>query len=173
VNAATAARNELSQQLRMPSLFYTSIGLAIVIQTVALAVGVAAQTPAGIGVLIAGLIPFALVAWLQLARFRRLNGAWISGLSSKVVFGGGAGASTLHVLALGIAVWAAFEQSWWLVIVCAGAGGAAYAVCGALWMRSYRNDPAANSRGGSILWLAALIVVLLGAAVMLILQSRR
>ncbi len=154
-----------------PSWFYTSIGLAIVIQTATLAVGVALQSVAGIGLAVAGLIPFALVAWLQLARFRRVNGVWISGIASRVVFGGGAAASTLHFLALGIALWAAFEERWWLVGVCAIAGGVAYALCGALWMRSYRADPAANSRGESIVVVVAVIVVLLGAAVTLILQS--
>jgi hypothetical protein len=171
VHAADSARDELSHEMRLPSWFYTSIGLAIVVQTVTLAVGVAAQTPAGIGLAVAGLVPFGLVAWLQLARFRRLNGAWISGLASRVVFGGGAGASTLHFLALGIALWAAFEERWWLVGVCAIVGGAAYAISGALWVRSYRSDPAGNSRGESILLLGALIVLLLGAVLMLILQS--
>lgn len=169
--AAGSARDGFSQQLLMPSFFYTSIGLAIVIQTATLAVGVAAQSPAGIGLAVAGLIPFAFVAWLQLSRFRRLNGVWVSGLASRVVFGGGAGASTLHFLALGIALWAAFDKSWWLVGVCAIAGGAAYALFGALWMRSYRADPAANSRGESALLLVALIVLLAGAVVTLLLQS--
>ncbi len=169
--AAGSARYELSHQLTTPSWFYTSIGVAIVIQTATLAVGVALQSLGGIGLAVAGLIPFALVAWVQLARFRRVNGVWISGLASRVVFGGGAAASTLHFLALGIALWAAFEQRWWLVGVCAIAGGAAYALSGALWVRSYRRDPAANSRAESVLLVVAVIVVLLGAAVTLVLQS--
>jgi hypothetical protein len=169
--AAGFARQELSHRLITPSWFYTSIGLAIVIQTATLAVGVSLQTLAGIGIAVAGLVPFALVAWLQLARFRKINGVWISGLATRVVFGGGAAASTLHFLALGIALWAAFDQRWWLVVLCSIAGGAAYALSGALWVRSYRRDPAANSRGESIVLLVALVVLLLGAALTLILQS--
>ena len=169
--AAGTARSELAHQLTTPSWFYTSIGLAIVIQTATLAVGVALQSAAGIGLAVAGLIPFALVAWLQLARFRKLNGVWISGLASRVVFGGGAAASTLHFLALGIALWAAFERTWWVVGLCAIAGGVSYALCGALWMRSYRADPAANSRGESIVLLVTLIVLILGGALTLTLQS--
>ena len=169
--AAGTARYELSNRLTTPSWFYTSIGLAIVVQTATLAVGVSQQTLAGVGLAVAGLVPFALVAWIQLRRFRTLNGVWISGVASRVVFGGGAAASTLHFLALGIALWAAFEKSWWLVAACAIAGGAAYALGGALWMRSYRNDPASNSRGESVVLLIAVVVLLLGAALTLVLQS--
>jgi hypothetical protein len=129
--AAGSARYELSHRLTTPSWFYTSIGVVIVIQTAALAVGVALQSLAGIGLAVAGLVPFALVAWLQ----------------------------------------AAFYERWWLVALCAVAAGVAYALSGALWMRSYRRDPAANSRGESIVVVVAVIVVLLAAAVMLILQS--
>ncbi|MEO7016208.1 MAG: hypothetical protein ABI130_11030 [Leifsonia sp.] len=169
--AAGSAPYELSRRLTTPSWFYTSIGLAVVVQTATLAAGVTLQSLAGVGLAVAGLVPFALVAWLQLARFRRLNGVWISGLASKVMFGGGASASTLHFLALGIALWAVFEERWWLVGLCAVAGGAAYALCGALWMRSYRADPAANGRGGSIVVVVAVIVLLFGAALTLVLQS--
>jgi hypothetical protein len=132
------------------------------------AVGVADQTSAGIGLAVAGLAPFVLVAVVQLVRFRRLNGVWIGGLASRVVFGGDAAASTAHFLAMGAAIWAAFEEHWWLVGLCAIAGGVGYALCGVRWMRSYRGDPAAHSRGESVLLLVVLVVPLLAGAVLLV-----
>src|SRR3954454_7305148 len=97
---AGSARDELSHRLTLPSWFYSSIGLAIVVQTATLAVGVAAQSPAGLGLAVAGLVAFALVAVVQLVRFRRLNGVWVGGLASRVVFGGDAAVSTAHFLAM-------------------------------------------------------------------------
>src|SRR3954452_24306296 len=169
---AGSARDELSHRLTLPSWFYSSIGLAIVVQTATLAVGVAAQSPAGLGLAVAGLVAFALVAVVQLVRFRRLNGVWVGGLASRVVFGGDAAASTAHLLAMGAAIWAAFEERWWLTGLCAIAGGVGYALCGVRWMRSYRADPAARSRGESVLLLLALFVPLLAGAVLLLVGAR-
>src|SRR4051795_8200734 len=97
---AGSARDQLSHRLTLPSWFHSSIGLAIVVQTATLAVGVADQSSAGIGLAVAGLVPFVLVAVVQLVRFRRLNGVWVGGLASRVVFGSDAAASTAHFLAM-------------------------------------------------------------------------
>ena len=169
---AGSARDQLSHRLALPSVFYTSIGLAVIIQIVTLAVGVADQSSAGIGLAVAGLVPFVLVAVVQLVRFRRLNGVWVGGLASRVVFGGDAAASTAHLLAMGFAIWAAFEESWWLVGLCAMAGGVGYALCGVRWMRSYRGDPATHSRGESVLLMAVLAVPLLAGVVLLLVGAR-
>ncbi|MEO5981971.1 MAG: hypothetical protein ABIQ13_06610 [Pedococcus sp.] len=165
---AGSARDQLSQRLTLPSWFHASIGLVVVVQTATLAVGVADQSSAGIGLAVAGLVPFVLVAVVQLVRFRRLNGVWVGGLASRVVFGGDAAASTVHFLAMAAAIWAAFEERWWLVGLCAVSGGVGYALCGVRWMRSYRGDPAAHSRGESVLLLVALLVSLLAGAVLLV-----
>ena len=169
---AGSARDQLSHRLTLPSWFHTSIGLAVVVQTATLAVGVADQSSAGIGLAVAGLVPFVLVAVVQLVRFRRLNGVWVGGLASRVVFGSDAAASTAHFLAMGAAIWAAFEERWWLVGLCAIAGGVGYALCGVRWMRSYRGDPAAHSRGESVLLLVALVVPLFAGAVLLLVGAR-
>jgi hypothetical protein len=113
-----------------------------------------------------------LVAAVQLVRFRRLNGVWVGGLASRVVFGSDPTASTVHLLAMGAAIWAAFEDRWWLVGLCAIAGGIGYALAGVRWMRSYRGDPAAHSRGESALLLIALVVVLFAGAVLLLVGAR-
>jgi hypothetical protein len=167
---AGSARDRLSRQLTLPSGFYASIGVAVAIQIAALAIGVAAQTALGVGLAVASVIPLAVVAAVQLVRFRRLNGVTLAGLASKVVFGGDAAASTTHFLAMGLAIWAAFEQSWWLVAVCAIVGGVAYAAFGMRWMRAYRRDPAAHGRD-SVLLMVVLAVPLLVAVVFLILTS--
>lgn len=168
---ADSARDQFSHRLTLPSWFYTSIGLAIVVQIGTLAVGVADQSLAGLGLAAAGLVPFVLVAVVQLVRFRRLNGVWVGGLASRMVFGSDATASTVHLLAMGAAIWAAFEEYWWLVGLCAVAGGVGYAISGVRWMRSYRGDPATHSRGASVL-LIALIVPLLAGAVLLLVNAR-
>lgn len=169
---AGSARDQLSRRLRLPSWFHTSIGLAVVVQIATLALGVADQSSAGIGLAVAGLVPFVLVAAVQLVRFRRLNGVWVGGLASRVVFGTDATASTAHFLAMGAAIWAAFEGRWWLVGLCAIAGGAGYALSGIRWMRSYRGDPAAHSRGESVLLMGFLLVSLLAGAVLLLVGAR-
>ena len=169
---ASSARDQLSHQLALPSWFHTSIGLAVIVQTATLAVGVADQSSAGIGLAVAGLVPFVLVAVVQLVRFRRLNGVWVGGLASRVVFGSDAAASTVHFLGMGAAIWAAFEERWWLVGVCAIAGGVGYALSGVRWMRSYRGDPAAHSRGESVLLLLALLVLVIAGTVLLLVGAR-
>jgi hypothetical protein len=169
---AGSARDQLSHQLTLPSWFYSSIALAIAVQTAALAVGVADQSSAGIGLALAGVIAFALVAVVQLGRFRRLNGVRVGGLASRVVFGGDAAVSTAHVLAMGAAIWAAFQERWWLVGLCAIAGGIGYALGGVRWMESYRGDPATHSRGESVLLLVVLAVPLLAGAVLLVSGAR-
>ncbi|HSV41284.1 MAG TPA: hypothetical protein VLI04_21155 [Nocardioidaceae bacterium] len=170
---AAAARDQLSHRLALPSWFHTSIAMAIVVQTATTAVGVADQSAAGMGLVVAGLVPFVLVAAVQLVRFRRLNGAWVGGLASRVVFGTDAAASTAHLLAVGAAIWAAFEEAWWLVGLCAIAGGVAYSLCGVRWMRSYRGDPASQSRGESALLLTALGVSLFAGIALLVVVGAR
>ena len=164
---AGSARDHLANRVTLPSWFHTSIGLAIAVQTATMAVGVADQSSAGIGLAVAGLVPFVLVAAVQLVRFRRLNGVWVGGLARS-----DATASTVHLLAMGAAIWAAFEASWWLVGMCAIAGGVGHALGGVRWMRSYRGDPAAHSRGESVLLLVALAVPALAGAVLLLAVAR-
>ncbi|HXH78722.1 hypothetical protein [Nocardioides sp.] len=73
---------------------------------------------------------------------------------------------------MGAAIWAAFEARWWLVGLCAIAGGIGYALSGVRWMRSYRGDPAAHSRGESVLLLFVLAVLVIAGAALLLVGAR-
>jgi hypothetical protein len=120
------------------------MGAAIAAQLATTAVGLGADA---LWVLAAGLAIFVAVAVVQLARFRRLNGVWLGGFASRVVLGTGIPASASYAIALGAAIWAAFDELWWLVALWSIAGGAAYALSGRWWLRGYRALPAVHGRG--------------------------
>jgi hypothetical protein len=107
----------------------------------------------------------------QIARFRRLNGVWLGGLASRVVLGTATVASVSYPVALGAAIWAAYGERWWLVAVWSSVGGAAYALSGRRWMRSYRGDPAAHARGESLAWLALVAAAAVGGLATLVLNA--
>jgi hypothetical protein len=161
---AESSRTTLAGGIVTPSWFFTSMSAAIAVQI--------ATTAAGLGngdawALAAGLAVFAAVAGVQLARFRALNGVWLGGFASRVVLGTGTAASVSYAIALAAAIWTAYAGRWWLVALCAVAGGAAYALSGRRWMHRYRAHPALHGRGEPIVWLALLAVVGVAGLVLL------
>jgi len=163
---AEASRAALAHRLATPSWFFTSMGAAIAAQIATSAVGFATGA---LWALAAGLAAFAAVAAVQLARFRRLNGVWLGGLASRVVLGTGTAASASYAIALGAAIWAAYEAQWWLVALGSIVGGAAYALSGRRWMRAYRARPAVHGRAESAAWLAVVgVAAIAGLALLLI-----
>lgn len=51
------------------------------------------------------------------------------------------------------------------------AGGTAYALSGAAWMRTYRSEPAVHSRGEPFAWLAFMVALsLVGLALLVVLR---
>ena len=175
---AVASRAMLAQRLRTPPLFFTSIGVAIALQIALTAIGLSLSVAGGgitaltgwsLAFLLAGIAVLLVVAGVQLAAFRRLNGVWIGGLLSRVVLGTGAIASAAYVLALLGAIWAAIDSQWWLAITCSIVGGAAYALGGRRWFEAYRAEPARHARGVSkaMAWLA-VAVALAGLALLLV-----
>jgi hypothetical protein len=162
----------LAADLRLPRYFHRSLAIAISLQIATTALGVAIEETWAHAVLGAGVLVFVLVAGALLVSFRRTNGAWVGGLASRVVFGSGSLASTTYCLALGAAVWAAFAGAWWLVGVAALAGGVGYAISGERWLRAYRADPAAHSRGESAGMLAAIGALALAGLVLLAVVGR-
>ena len=168
LQAAETSSNQLAEALALPRWFHGSIGAAVAVQIATTAVGLGVDAGWAKALLGSGVVVFAVVAGVQLARLRARNGIWVGGLASRVVFGTASTASTAYVLALGAAIWAAFGDEWWLVAVCALAGGAGYAVSGVRWMRNYRGDPARHSRGESALLLAVLAVPVFAGIVLLV-----
>jgi hypothetical protein len=176
---ATAARQHLAEAIVLPTYFFSSIAVAVAVQIFTTAVAVqlanttdetAGSTTAAATLGVGGLVVFGLVAGIQLVRFRRLNGAWVGGIASRVVLGSAKGASTVHVLAMAAAIGAALAEMWWLVALCAIAGGIAYAVSGARWMQAYRGAPDRYSRAESGLLLLALALPVIGGLVLLVAQ---
>lgn len=165
---AEASRATLARGIVTPSWLFSSLGAAIAVQIAATAVGFGIGSP---WLVIAGQVPFAATTGVQLARFRRLNGVWLGGFASRVVLGTGTLASVFYAAALGAAIWAAHGSRWWLVGLCAIAGGGAYACSGRRWMRTYRAEPAVHGRGESAAWLAALSVVAVAGLALLLINA--
>lgn len=162
---AEASRARLAERIVTPSWFSASLGAVIAIQIATTAVGLVEERP---WILVAGLVLFAIAAAAQLARFRRQNGVWLGGFVSRVVLGTGTAASLSYVVALGLAIWAAFGEAWWAVALCSIAGGVGYAVSGRRWLRTYREEPAVHGRGEPALWLAVLTIAALAGLVALV-----
>jgi hypothetical protein len=174
---AETTRAALADQIATPSLFFWSMGVAIAAQVATVAIGLGDKHALDAGqvgapwLVAAGVAVFAAVAVVQLARFRRLNGVWLGGFASRVVLGTATAASVSYAVALGAAIWAAYGERWWLVALWSLVAGAAYALSGRRWMRTYRRDPAAHGRGESLAWLALIAAAALGGLGMLVLNA--
>src|SRR4051812_34177383 len=174
---AEATRPTLADHIATPSWFFVSMGVAIAAQVATVAVGLGDKHALGAGevdapwLVAAGLVVFAAVAGVQLARFRRLNGVWLGGFVSRVVLGTATAASVSYPVALGAAIWAAYAERWWLAALWSLVGGAAYALSGRRWMRTYRGNPAAHARGESLAWLTLMAVAALGGLGMLFINA--
>ena len=159
---AEAGLGSLAGHIVVPRLFLVPIGAAVAVQIATTAAGLAGAGESPLWLLAGGFAVLLAVSAVQLARARRLNGIWVSGLVSRVVGGTATAASTSYVAALAAAVWAAFAGVWWLLPLCAAAGGTAYALSGRSWMRRHRSEPAVDRRGESGLWLTVIGLALAG-----------
>src|SRR3954449_10560381 len=126
---AEATRAALADHIATPSWFFVSMSVAIAVQIAAVAVGLGDKHALDAGevgtpwLAAAGVALFAVVAGVQLARFRRLNGVWVGAFTSRVVLGTATAASVSYPLALGAAIWAAYGERWWLVALWSLIGG--------------------------------------------------
>ncbi|WP_405060732.1 hypothetical protein OG474_03605 [Kribbella sp. NBC_01505] len=166
------SQSKLAAGLRLPSGFYVTIGLAISATIFLFARGLAGGTEQVPLLLLAGLVVFAVVAGIQVLRFRRLNGALVGSMVSQVVLGKGTLSSVTYAAALAGAVWAGYSGNWWLAALCAVAGGAGYVAGGMRWMRQYRAEPQLNGRGGEMAWWVAAVIGLVVAGSILLVGSR-
>jgi hypothetical protein len=165
---ALDARRRLTDSLVLPSWFFSSIGAVIAVQIATSAVGLAAQDATGWWIVVGGWGALAVVAGVQLARFRRSNGVRVAGLTSRVVLGTSNGAAVSYGAALAAGIWSALEGRTWLVVCSSLAGGLAYAWSGRRWWQGYLGDPARHGRGESALLLAGVLVLALVGAVVLL-----
>ena len=165
---AEASRAGLARGIATPSWLFTSMSVAIAAQIATTAVAFGEGAP---WLVVAGLVVFAVVAAVQLARFRRRNGVWLGGFASRVVLGTGTAASLSYAVALGAAIWAAYGSRWPLVALCSVAGGAAYALAGRRWMHAYRAAPDIHGPGESVAWLVLLVIVAVAGLVLLLLDA--
>jgi len=162
---AEASATRLAGALVLPSFFYAAIGAAVAAQIATTAFTIADDRGWAHAIRLGGVALFALVAAIQLLRFRQLNGVRLGGLASRVVLGTAAAAS----ISYGASAWAGFNRMWWLAGVCAIAGGAAYALSGLRWWRRYQGDPASHSRGESAGLMAILGALAVAGVVLLVL----
>jgi len=167
---AADSRDRMMGGLSLPPFFHTSIGLAIAVQIVTGAIGIARQDGPGMQLVVVGVVVFYAVGAAQLVAFRRRNGVWLGGLMSRVVFGTATLASTVYAAAFGAAVWAAFGDRWWLVATSAVVGGLGYVISGVRWMRTYREDPERHGRGESLLMLGLLAFSIVALGLLLVLE---
>lgn len=168
---AETSRAQFADGLALPSFFYSSIGVTVAVQIATAAVEVGFDTGWTRLLAIAGAAVFALMAGIQLARFRRLNGVWLGGLTSRVLLATGRAAGASYALALGIAFWAAHVRLWWLAALGACAGGLAYTLSGRRWLRLYMGDPAAHARAEAAGWLVAVSALAVAALTLMVVGS--
>jgi hypothetical protein len=166
--AADVARERLTAGLRLPSWFHTSLGAAVAVHIGALAYGVEGQSGARALVAVAGCLPFLAVAWVQVTRFRRINGVRVDGLVSRVVLGTSTWSSLADAAGVAGAIWAAMEGHAWLAAAAALAGGAGYAASARLWWRRYQQDPAGHARAESRATLVAFTLLAVAGLVLLL-----
>lgn len=167
---ADAARRHMSAGLRLPSYFHASLGAAIAVQVGTLAGAIAGSsawpTVSVLALAYGGAAAFLAVAWAQLWRFRRLNGASVRELAARAVFGTSTTSSTIYAAGLVVSAWAALGERWWLLVVASLGCGAGYAEAGRRWWEAYRRDPRAE--GSSRATLIAYVALALGALVVLV-----
>jgi hypothetical protein len=167
---AEGSRARLAHGIAVPSWFFTSLGAAIALQIATTALGVADDAVWARLALVAGLVAVAVVASVQLVRFRRVNGVWISRFASRVVLGSGSAASATYAATAALAIWGALDGRWWLTVVGSLAGGVTYALSGRLWLRAYRREPARHGRGEPVAWLAAVTIAAVAGLALLVLE---
>jgi hypothetical protein len=158
---AERSRSDLVGEMSLPPRYHAWIGSAVAVQTATTAIGATVDEPWAFAVLVAGVLVFVVVAGLEVRRFRQRNGDWVSGFVSRAVLGSTVTASLAYAGGLATAIGAGLAELWWLVPLCAAAGGVAYALAGRRWWRRYRQDPADHANAES----AAMMALLVGLAV--------
>ncbi|MFC7487479.1 hypothetical protein [Knoellia pratensis] len=167
--AADRARDRLATGLRLPRGLFPVLAVAIAGQVGAAAYGIAAQTTAGLAVVLAGAAVFLAIAALVLVQFRRINGVRVDGLASTIILGTGTTSTLAYMGTFAAATLAAFDSRWWLVVFAAAVGGAAYSLSAYRWWHAYRRNPVERAGGASPRMLALLaLAACVGIAVLMV-----
>jgi len=90
----------MASGVRLPRGYEPAMGTAIALQILTAAVGLTSEASWGGPVALVGAAGFVVVAAIQLARFRRLNGVWLGGFASKVVLGTATAAAVAYAVGL-------------------------------------------------------------------------
>lgn len=162
---AEAARDAFARKVTVPPGLLLWLGLGIAVQIAGAAL---VWLPYGFIFTIVGALTYVVIAVLLLRWFERVNGAKLGGFVSRVLGGTATSASVIYLMALAGALWAGYVGAWGVAAICAIAGGAGFAACGARWIRTYRAAPASNARGESTLVLVAMGIVAACGAVLLL-----
>lgn len=167
-----AAQHRIADGLQLPPYFYSSIGLAIAVQVATMGVAISGplSAAASLASLIGGILVFLLLAGVPLWRFRRLNGAWVDGLASRVVLGTSFLSSLVYALGMCAAAFAGLERAWWAVVASAALTGVAYAWAGRRWWAAYRRNPQGHVPGESLVTSVALVLLAVGFLVLAVLS---
>jgi hypothetical protein len=179
LDGAASTRSRLAGALRLPPYFHPLLGVGIGVHVGltawALTSGATSSGRADartLGLIAVGLVVFLAVAVVDVVGFRRLNGATVDGLVSRVVLGTGWLSSTVYAAGLALAVWAGFADLAWLLVVVAVATGAGYATAGSRWWSAYRADPERHAPAESWRQLAVVLLVALACVVVLVVAGR-
>jgi len=168
---AERARQELAGDLVLPPGYDLAIGASVAFQIATSVVGLTVEDRWARTLLVVGVVVFGVVAWLQVVRFRRLNGVQVQGFVSRVILGSAMTASFGYAVALVAAYAAALRDLWWLAGLAALAGGVVYVLSGRRWLRAYRQEPDRLGRAESALWMAVLVGLAAAGLVLLVTRS--
>ncbi len=144
------------------------LGVATTAQMGAAAIGIGAQSGAGLVLALSGCVLFLAVAGLLAWRFRAINGVWVGGLLARSVLGMTTTASGAYAAPFAFAVWAAMSDLDWLAVLLSVVGGTAYAVVARRWWSAYRRDPAAHAEGGTMTMVGTLALVTAAGMIVLV-----
>jgi hypothetical protein len=168
IAGSEASRARWPDPVVVPRLFFVPIGAAVAVQIGTTAAGVAGAGESPSWLLAAGFAVFLGVSAVQLARLHRLNDMWLGAMISRVIGGTARASSTSYLAALAAAIWAALAGAWWLLPLCAAAGGTAYAVSGRSWTQKYRSEPGTHMTGESARSLAVVAALALAGLILLV-----
>ena len=172
LRASERARAALAHSVEVPRGHELIIGAAVAVQIATMAIGLFVTDDWARAALVAGVALFGIAAWIEVWRFRRLNGVRLEAFARRVVLGTDPWASGAYAVSAAGAYVGAANDMWWLTACVAVAGGAAYALSGRRWMRRYRDAPERAGRAERTVLTGFYVVVAAAGLVLLVVSAR-